>query len=208
MNNKTEIVLIVDRSGSMSTIKGDMEGGFKTFINEQKKQPGEATITYYQFDDQFEKVFEAKNIKDVDGITIDPRGMTALVDASCRAIDQVGTRLSNTPETDRPSNVMVVMITDGAENASKEFTADQLKEKIKHQTDKYNWKFIFLGANIDAVKVGSHYGISAANTMSFAANSRGVSASVDTLTRATSLYRSGVDYSVSDEDRKAAMGNN
>lgn len=207
MNNKTEIVLIVDRSGSMGTIKRDMEGGFKTFINEQKKQPGEATITYYQFDDQFEKVFEAKNIKDVDEITIDPRGMTALIDASCRAIDQVGVRLSNTPESDRPSNVMVVMITDGAENASKEFTADQLKEKIKHQTDKYNWKFIFLGANIDAVKVGSHYGISAANTMSFAANSKGISASVDTLTRATSLYRSGADYSVSDEDRKAAMGN-
>jgi hypothetical protein len=206
MKNKTEIILLVDRSGSMSTIKADMEGGFKTFLEAQKALPGEATVTYYQFDTVLDKVFETLPLKDVNSITIDPRGGTALVDAACEVIDKVGQRLAKTPELDRPTSVVFVIITDGEENSSRKFVAKDLKDRITHQQDKYNWKFVFLGSNIDAISVSANYGISKDSTLEFASNAKGIQASIGTLTRSMACYRAGGDYQVSDEERLEASG--
>jgi len=207
-SNTTEIVLVVDRSGSMSSIKTDIEGGFKTFLDEQKKLPGEAYVTYYQFDSLFEKLFEKKSIASVDGIKIEPRGSTALVDATAKAINEVGTRLANTAEADRPENVVFVILTDGDENASREFSISKMKEMVEHQKTKYNWKFIFLGANFDALSAGASYGFSQGTTLNFTTDSNSIKNAIGVANSAMSHYRScGVnasDYEFSDQERFAA----
>ena len=208
--NKTEIVLIVDRSGSMASIKKDIEGGFKTFLEKQKALPGEANVTYYQFDDKHERVFELKPLSEVEGITIVPRGSTALLDATGRAINEVGGRLARTSEDERPENVIVVVLTDGEENASREFKIEKIKEMVKHQQEKYNWRFIFLGANFDAISAGASYGFTGGTTMSFATDSKSILCAVSSASDATSHYRSlgtkGVDYSFSESERQNALG--
>jgi uncharacterized protein YegL len=148
---KTEIVFIIDRSGSMEGSEKDTIGGFNSFINEQKKLDGEARVTAVLFDNQYEVLIDNKDLNEVNVLTNEEyfvRGSTALVDAMCKAIDYIGKKLSDLPEEERPEKVIFVTITDGAENASKEFTNKQLKERIKHQTDKYKWEFIFLSSDI------------------------------------------------------------
>lgn len=154
----SEIVFILDRSGSMAGRENDVIGGFNSFIDEQKKVEGEASVTYIQFDDRYEKLYECVPINCVARLTKDiyvPRGMTALHDAICKTVKQVGERLAKTPENERPENVIVVIVTDGMENDSKEFKLRDVKRICDHQQTKYNWKFIYLGANQDAFEVGN-----------------------------------------------------
>ncbi len=209
MKNTTEIVLVVDRSGSMSSIKNDIEGGFKTFLDEQKKLPGEAYVTYYQFDSIFEKLFEKKSIASVDGIKIDPRGGTALVDATAKAINEVGARLAATAEADRPETVVFVILTDGEENSSREFSVSKMKEMVEHQKTKYNWKFIFLGANFDALAAGAGYGFSKGTTLNFTTDSNSIKNALSGANSAMCHYRSvgatAADYTFSDQERFAAF---
>jgi uncharacterized protein YegL len=158
-NDLTEIILIVDRSGSMQSCREDAEGGINSFIDDQKKEPNEARFTLVQFDTEYEFVHSGTPIKDVPKFTLTPRGWTALLDAVGRAINETGKRLSDLPEDQRPGLVTVVIVTDGLENSSKEFKAAQVKEMIERQRTQYNWKFLFLGADENAVAQGVSMGI-------------------------------------------------
>ncbi|OWK34323.1 vWA domain-containing protein [Fimbriiglobus ruber] len=185
----TDITMILDRSGSMSSIKEATIAGFNTFVEEQTRVPGEGCWTMIQFDDTASArgageefplvVFEAKPQTDAPRLsaeTFKPRGGTALIDAVCIAIDRTGTRLARMSDADRPDKVVVVIMTDGEENQSRLFTRVQLNERVAHQTTKYGWQFLFLGANQDAIQEAAKYGIAAKGAMSFAADARGTQA--------------------------------
>lgn len=160
-NDLTDITLVVDRSGSMAQIREDAEGGVNTFIAEQAKQPGEATLTLVQFDTEYEFVHRGVPVGQASPYQLVPRGMTALLDAVGRAINETGERLANMPEPERPGLVVVVVMTDGLENSSREFTRQQIKQMIQHQQEVYSWQFTFLGANQDAFAEAEAIGISA-----------------------------------------------
>lgn len=157
----TEIVAIMDRSGSMQSCKKDSEGGLNAFIDAQKKQPGDARLTLVQFDTEVETVLASKPIKEAPVCRLDPRGMTALYDAVGSTIDSLGARLAALPENERPGLVVVVIITDGGENASKDYTGEKVRAMVAHQQEKYSWKFVYIGANQDAFTEASKIGIAA-----------------------------------------------
>lgn len=168
--NFTEIIMVLDRSGSMSSVLHDTIGGFNSFLKEQKQCVGEARLTLVQFDTIYEIVHDGRLIGDVPELTEQtyiPRGMTALLDAVGRCINTVGDRLSKTPEHLRPSLVVFVILTDGEENSSQEFKLEQVRDMIKHQTEKYNWQFVFLGADQSSFQA-ERLGVSANNTFTYA----------------------------------------
>lgn len=192
-DNLTEIILILDRSGSMCPLTRDTIGGFNSFIENQKKVDGEAKITTVLFNEEYKLLHDGVDINDISPLTETEYitgGMTALYDAVGKTINNVGVRLSGTAEEERPSKVIVVIITDGEENSSREFTKDKVKEMITHQTEKYNWEFVFLGANIDSASVGSGIGISVDRSIDYAASSKGVESVYCALDCALSDYRS------------------
>lgn len=160
----------------MGGLESDTIGGFNTFIQKQSKLEGETIVTTVLFDDRYEVLWngiEARRAKLTEKDYY-VRGCTALLDAVGKTILDVGYRLSTTSEDRRPEKVIFVITTDGLENASKEFTYEKVKELIKHQQEKYSWKFIFLGANIDASKEADNIGIDAKNAFQFQASSDGV----------------------------------
>lgn len=171
----TYIAVVLDRSGSMSSIRESTIGGFNKFLAEQKAVPGEALLTLAQFDDQYEIVHNALMLRDVPELTAAtfvPRGYTALDDAIGRTIDALGARLAGMREQDRPSKVIVVIITDGGENASKEYKG-RAAQMIEHQRTKYSWEFVYIGANQDAVATARSYNINPNNALNYAANNAG-----------------------------------
>jgi len=191
-DNLTEIVFILDRSGSMSNLVTDTIGGFNSFIEIQKQEDGEAILTTILFDDQYEILHNGVDIKAVKLLTTkeySARGMTALLDAIGKTINTVGDRLSKTKEEDKPSKVIFVITTDGQENSSKEFTQSKVKEMIKHQTNNYSWKFLFLGANIDAVSTAQNFGISGQFASNYTANSRGIGTLYSSVSKSVASYR-------------------
>jgi hypothetical protein len=208
-NDLTDINIVLDRSGSMEVVRTDTIGGFNTFLQSQKEAPGEATLTLAQFDDQYEIVYGGKNIQDVPPLTAKtfvPRGSTALLDAIGRTINATGSRLEAMPEDERPGRVLFVILTDGQENASREFKKDQINKMIEDQTDIYQWDFVFLGANQDAIQEGSGMGFMAGNSMTYSVSASGVSAAYSSLSMSACGYRSGdgqlKTMFFSDEDRK------
>lgn len=189
----TEVVFVMDRSGSMSSIQSDAIGGFNSVIKSQREDEGTSSISLVLFDDQYEVVYEnvdINEVKELDNKTFVPRGMTALLDAIGKTINSVGDRLSKTEEDNRPEKVMLCIITDGQENQSREFTNEKIKEMIEHQRTKYNWEFSFLAANQDAFKTGGNLGISSAYTASFAANSVGTRTAYATMDSMVKYYKS------------------
>lgn len=146
----TELVIVIDRSGSMSNMAEEVNGAINRLIDEQKALPGECRVTLVQFDDIYEVVHDNVDIRNVLKYTCIPRGSTALLDAVGKAINTVGERLAKTPENQRPGLVSVIIATDGMNNASKEFTLEQIKEMVTRQQEVYKWHFNFLGAQIDA----------------------------------------------------------
>jgi hypothetical protein len=169
----TELVFVLDRSGSMELMRDEAIGGFNAFLEEQKKLPGEAKLTLALFDNQYDLVCNGKDIKCVEPLdehTYVPRGTTALLDAIGRTVADVGRRLNDTPECDRPSKVLVAILTDGMENASNDYTKDKISEVISHQRGKYSWEFMFLAANQDAIAEGTSLGISAGLSYNYCAN--------------------------------------
>jgi len=149
----TEIVIILDESGSMSSCKNDTIGGFNEFLNTQQKIKGKANVTFVKFSDYYKIINDGTPIKNVCHLNEDnytPSYSTALLDAVGKTFNSVGNRLANTPENERPEKILVAIITDGYENASKEFNRQQIFDIVKHQREKYNWEIIFIGADIDA----------------------------------------------------------
>ena len=176
--NLTEMVFVLDRSGSMESLTADTIGGFNELIEKQKKLEGDAYVTTVLFDHEYELLHDHVALKDVAPLTdreYFARGSTALLDAVGRTINTIGARLAATPEEDRPAHVVFVITRDGRDNASREYTAKQVREMVEHQQQKYSWQFVFLGANMDAVSEAGKLGISASHAANFAPSRRGVS---------------------------------
>lgn len=167
-NNLTDITLVVDRSGSMEEIQSDAQGGVNAFIRAQANEPGEALLTLVQFDTEYEFVHRAMPVQNVSEYKLVPRGATALLDAVGRAINETGERLAKMPEPERPGLVVFVVMTDGLENSSREFTTPQIKQMIERQQSQYNWHFTFLGANQDAFAEAGAMGMHAAGVANVA----------------------------------------
>lgn len=174
--NLTEIIYVLDRSGSMGHLTGDTIGAYNAYLDEQKGFDGETKISTVLFDDKYELLFNGVSIDEayLDHEKYYVRGMTALYDAVGKTILDVGNRLAHTPEEERPEKVIFIITTDGYENASKEFTQKVVKEMIEHQQSKYNWKFMFFGANIDSATTAEAIGISRNMAVDFEATSVGI----------------------------------
>lgn len=198
--NLTEMVFILDRSGSMSHLTSDTIGGFNSMIGNQKNEEGEAFVTTVLFDDEYELLHDHVNIQDIKPITNKEyyaRGCTALLDAIGKTINSIGNRLSDTPEDERPEKIIFVITTDGFENASREFTKQKVKEMIEHQQSKYSWVFMFLGANMDAVGEATSYGIASSHAHTYTASSAGTE-SVYTAMASTMSCLRGADWTTMD----------
>lgn len=191
----TEIVAIIDRSGSMASIVDDAIGGLNTFLEEQKKVPGEALITLVLYDDEYILHWDGIDLQAATSFnrtTYVPRGTTALLDAIGKTILTVGERLSNTSEESRPEKIMVVILTDGMENASKEFNHKQIMDMVKLQKDTYQWEFLYLAANQDAIQTGGRIGIDPGQTANFAATPKGVTSAFASMSRRATSFRNEV----------------
>jgi hypothetical protein len=163
----TDITMVIDRSGSMESIRSDAEGGINTFVQAQRAEAGETLLTLVQFDTEYEFVHKGKPIGQVPRFKLEPRGSTALLDAVGRAIRETGTRLAAMEESQRPGLVVFVIVTDGQENSSREFTRSKIREMIVHQQSVYHWQFTFLAADQDAFAEGGSLGIAAAGIAAF-----------------------------------------
>ena len=190
--NLTEMVFILDRSGSMSHLEADTIGGYNSLLEKQKKEQGEAAVTTVLFDDKYELIHDHADIKKVKRLTgreYFARGATALLDAIGKTINHVGNRHKYAPDSAVPSKTMVVIITDGFENASREFSQSKVKSMIEHQKDKYGWEFLFLGANIDAVSTARDYGIAPDRAVKYEADSIGTMTNFEAVSKTVSCVR-------------------
>jgi len=201
----TDITLVIDRSGSMQSIRDDAQGGINAFIGGQSQTPGDVLVTLVQFDTEYEFLYRGVPVRDVPPYELVPRGSTALLDAVGRAINETGARLAKLPETQRPGLVVFVVMTDGQENSSREFTKAQIRKMIEHQQSVFNWQFTFLGANQDAFAEAGAIGIAAAGAADFAANKVGGawSATLAKVTRMRQALGQGdtIDNAFTEEER-------
>lgn len=157
-----ELIVVIDESGSMDEVVNDTIGGFNSFLETHQSLPGEAKLTLVKFNEKYNIVHNGVNINEalkLDRKSYFPNSGTALLDAIGKTIDEVGKRLSDTPEEERPEKVILLIMTDGEENSSKEYNLQQVKDKIKHQTDKYKWEVVFMGADQDAWAAGGSMNI-------------------------------------------------
>lgn len=190
--NLTEIVFVLDRSGSMGIIRDDCIGGFNTFLKDQQALPGEARLTLTQFDDVYEVVYKNKPIQEVEPLTTEtfvPRGRTALLDAIGRTVNVVGAELAAMSEDERPEKLIFVIVTDGEENASKEFTRQRVLEGITHQRENYQWEFVFMAANQDAIAAAGDIGIQPRGAMNFVDDGDGARHAFSSVSKGVSNYR-------------------
>lgn len=159
---KTEIVFILDRRGSMSGLEEDTIAGYNSMLEKQQEEAGEAIITTVLFDDHYELIHDRKDMKEIDWLTDKEYyvgGTTALLDAIGRTINKIVDATKNTKKDKRADKVIFVIITDGKENASREYDFKKVKRMIEDQKEEANWEFVFLGANIDAIATAAHFGI-------------------------------------------------
>ena len=190
--NLTELVFILDRSGSMGGLEGDTIGGFNSMLQKQQAEPGECRITTVLFDTEYKTLHDRIDIKAVGNITNKDyfvRGCTALLDAIGKTINKIGEVQKNTAEEYRAGKVLFIITTDGMENASREFSYDKIKSMVEHQKSKYGWEFIFLGANIDAIDVASHIGIARNRAQTFHNDSEGIELNYDILSKTVCCFR-------------------
>jgi len=164
----TDITMVLDRSGSMQSIKDDTIGGFDAFTSEQRRLPGRCTVSLVQFDNVYEEVYTGRDLADVPSLTLVPRGSTAMLDAIGRAVNATGARLAAMPQDRRPGTVIVGIMTDGLENASREFTYPMVKALIEQQEQVYGWTFMYMGANQDAIEVGASLGVARDRSLTYA----------------------------------------
>jgi len=191
--NLTEIIYILDRSGSMSGLEKDTIGGYNGFLEKQKKEEGDAVVTTVLFDDKYELVHDRADIGKVSPLTDKEyfaRGMTALFDAVGRTLKQVENRHKNALENEVPAKTVVIITTDGYENASREFKASAVKGMIENLRKEKGWEFLFLGANIDAIEAAENIGISKDYAATYHADSVGTSLNFEAVNGAVSRIRS------------------
>lgn len=190
--NLTEIAFILDRSGSMSRVAHAAISGFNDFLRDQQAAPGQAKLSLVLFDDEYLVPVDNIPVQEVVALNSDsyvPRNSTALLDAIGQTIDRMGQRLDQTAESDRPGKVIVAILTDGLENSSVQFTWKDISAKIQHQTQTYQWEFLFLGANQDAIATAANLSIARHNAASFTADAVGVSASNKAFSRKATALR-------------------
>lgn len=206
--NLTALCLVVDRSGSMMRLASDMNGGIRTLLAEQMAQPGEVILDVFTFDHIVEHVVQdaplSGHIITTDYVV--PRGSTALLDAVGLAVVTLGERLSKQDEDQRPSNVIVVVVTDGYENASREWSADKVKDVVTRQTDKYGWTFLYLAANVDAFATGRTMGFASTHSSNYQASTAGAQGMSHTASAAVTRSRTGTFVGYTDEERDEAAG--
>ena len=190
--NLTELVFILDRSGSMAGLEGDTIGGFNAMIEKQRGEPGEAVISTVLFDNETEVIHDRVSLDRVPALTekeYDVRGCTALLDAVGGAIHHIGNVHKYAREEDRPEKTLFVITTDGLENASRRYTYDKVKAMIERQREKYGWEFLFLGANIDAAREAARFGIRADCAADYHADSIGTEAVYESVCEAVCQVR-------------------
>lgn len=163
----THVYFLLDRSGSMQSIKTDTEGGFAAFIDEQRQAPGTCRVTLAQFDNSYEEVYAELAVADVPALDLQPRGGTALLDSMGHLITDAGARLAALPDDERPGTVIVAIMTDGHENASREWTHPAIKALVEQQTDQYGWEFMYMGADQDAIEVGAALGVRGDHSLTY-----------------------------------------
>ena len=201
---RTDITIVLDRSGSMASVKSDVEGGFARFLEDQRKLPGECTLSLTQFDSEaVEEVYVARPIAEAPAMSLHPRGMTPLLDAVGRTITRTGERLAALSESERPGRVLFLIITDGIENASREFSKAQIRELIERQRRVYQWDFIYLGANVDAFAEAGGMGIGAAHAAAFRATGPSIHRLFNIGGRICRDVRAGRSAAFTEEEREA-----
>ena len=188
----TELVFILDRSGSMSGLEGDTIGGFNAMIRKQRKADGEACVSTVLFDNESVVIHDRVDIRRVRPLTgadYSVRGCTALMDAIGKAIHHIGNVHKYAREEDRPERTLFVITTDGMENASHRYTAQQVKQMIERQKEKYGWEFIFLGANMDAVATASRFGIGDDRAVTYHSDREGTKLNYEVISEAVTHLR-------------------
>ena len=197
----TALLLVIDRSGSMSSIRDDMVGGLNALLEEQKKQPGLLTVSVVSFDHEIDLVHR---MADPTGVTIelDPRGATALYDAMGIGINTLASDIDALPEHARPSTVQVIVVTDGKENSSSEYSGQLIEKLITEKTTTANWDVMFLGANQDAVMEAAELGISQESSLTYASSPSGVHNMTSSASRYVSDRRQNRTTAFSPEERK------
>lgn len=191
-NNITEIVFILDRSGSMAGLESDTIGGFNSYINRQKKEEGECFVSTVLFDDVSEVLHDRVRLEEIKPMTDKDYmvcGCTALLDAIGGAIHHIGNIHKYARPEDVPEHTMFVITTDGMENASKRYDSRTVKAMIEHQKEKYGWEFLFIGANIDAVETAATFGIERDRAVNYHADSQGTKVLFESISEATCCLR-------------------
>lgn len=166
--NLSRLVFLLDRSGSMQSIKSDVVGGFHAFLAEQCDGDGQCAVTLAQFDHEYEVVYRGVPLAKVPQLELSPRGRTALLDSMGKLITDTAAEIDALPEEDRPGTVVVAIMTDGLENASVEWQRSAIKALVEQQTNDYGWAFLYMGADQDAVEVGEGLGVSAGQSVTYA----------------------------------------
>ena len=190
--NGTELIFILDRSGSMGGLESDTIGGFNSMLAKQQAEPGECRLTTVLFDNQYEVLHDRIDINAASPITDKEyfvRGNTALLDAIGKTINKINGVQKSTSEEYRAEKVLFVITTDGMENSSREFDYDKIKAMVEQQKEKHGWEFIFLGANIDAVEVAGRFGIDRSRAQNFHNDSRGIALNYNVLSESIKNYR-------------------
>lgn len=190
--NLTELVFILDKSGSMSGLENDTIGGFNSMLEQQKKVGGQCIITTVLFDNRYELLHDRMDLRAIRPITrrdYSVGGSTALLDAIGKTIHKIATAQKNTAEDYRAEKVMFVIITDGEENASRHYSSVQVKDMIRRQKEHYGWEFIFLGANIDAVETAGRFGINADRAVDYVADGKGTQLNYRMMSESVAAFR-------------------
>ena len=188
----TEVVFILDRSGSMSGLEADTIGGFNSMIAKQKKEEGEAYISTVLFDDTCEVLYDRVPVNKVEPMNDNQyyvRGCTALLDAIGGAIHHIGNVHKYAREEDKPEKTLFIITTDGMDNASRQYSYEKVKEMVERQKEKYGWEFLFLGANIDAIDVAGKFGIDSNRALNYVSDHKGTQLNYEVLNKTVSEFR-------------------
>lgn len=197
-NNITEMVFILDRSGSMAGLEKDTIGGFNSLIEKQKKQDGKCYVSTVLFDHETQVIHDRAELADIKPMTENDyfvRGYTALIDAIGGSIHHIKNIHKYARREDVPEHTMFVIITDGYENASRKYSSDQVKKMIEHEKEKYGWEFLFIGANIDAVETAKHFGINEDRAVNYHADEQGTGVVYDAVATACCNVRASAPLS-------------